>query len=90
MDERRREQGVITSQHSAAVGDTIEEAARKVGQRGRHGTILEVLGDEDRRHFRVRWDDGHESTYFPGSDAKIDHPDPRERTMHRSGHSPLG
>jgi hypothetical protein len=23
-------------------------------------------------HYRVRWDDGHESLYFPGSDAHLE------------------
>ena len=33
--------------------------------------ILEVLGTRGHRHYRVRWDDGHESIFFPGSDAII-------------------
>jgi hypothetical protein len=25
------------------------------------------------KHYRVRWDDGHETTFFPSSDAIVDH-----------------
>jgi len=35
--------------------------------------ILEVLGEPSHRHYRVRWDDGRESIFFPGSDATIRH-----------------
>jgi prolyl-tRNA editing enzyme YbaK/EbsC (Cys-tRNA(Pro) deacylase) len=47
------------------VHDVIELAGRRVGDISRTGEILEVLGDRGRRHFRVRWDDGHESLYYP-------------------------
>jgi hypothetical protein len=36
--------------------------------------ILEVLGGPGHEHFRVRWEDGHESVYFPGVDAVIRRP----------------
>ena len=43
-----------------------------VGRIRRRGEILEVLltGGE---HYRVRWDDGHESLLFPGPDARVVH-----------------
>ena len=37
----------------------------------RHGEVLEVLGDGELEHYRVRWADGHESVYFPGPDARV-------------------
>ena len=54
----------------AAVGDEIVVEADTVGRLRRRGEILEVLttGGE---HYRVRWDDGHESLFFPGPDARI-------------------
>jgi hypothetical protein len=35
------------------------------------GIVLEVLGADDQPPYRVRWDDGHESVYFPGPDAHL-------------------
>jgi hypothetical protein len=32
-----------------------------------------LLGEPDHRHFRVRWDDGHESLFYPSSDATFAH-----------------
>ena len=37
----------------------------------RRGEVVEVLGQGDREHYRVRWQDGHESVYFPGPDARV-------------------
>jgi hypothetical protein len=46
-----------------------------VGEPERTGEILELLGEPSHQHFRVRWDDdGHESLFYPGSDATIRHP----------------
>ena len=36
----------------------------------RRGEVLEVI-EAGVRHYRVRWDDGHESIYFPGPDARV-------------------
>jgi hypothetical protein len=52
-------------------GDEIVVEATVPGAPSRRGEIVEVIGDEDRRHYRVRWDDGHESVYFPGADAHV-------------------
>jgi hypothetical protein len=54
------------------VGDLIEINRHRLGESGRLGEILEVLGGEH-EHYRVRWDDGHESIFTPGSDAIIRH-----------------
>ena len=37
----------------------------------RQGVTLEVMGEGELEHYRVPWDDGHESTYFPGPDARV-------------------
>ena len=37
----------------------------------RSGEVLEVIGQGERRHYRVRWQDGHESVYFPSPDARV-------------------
>jgi hypothetical protein len=55
----------------AKTGDHIVIETSKRDTRRRHGDVLEVLGDQDSQHYRVRWDDGHESIYFPGPDAQL-------------------
>jgi hypothetical protein len=57
----------------AKVGDEIHVDSPHTGSKTRTGTILEVLRSGGSMHFRVRWDDGHESVYFPGSDANVVH-----------------
>lgn len=37
----------------------------------RHGEVVEVIGQGEREHYRIRWQDGHESVYFPGPDARV-------------------
>ena len=32
-----------------------------------------MVHDDAGEHYRVRWDDGHESTFFPGTDAYVVH-----------------
>jgi len=48
----------------ARVGDSIEMRAIH-GQAPRRGEIVEVLGSADRPHYRVRWDEQHESVVYP-------------------------
>ena len=45
----------------ARVGDRIEITGHAVGDAPRNGEIIEVLGEAGHEHFRVRWEDGHES-----------------------------
>ncbi len=51
--------------------DVIEVAARRLGDVPRTGEILEVLGGADHTHYRVRWEDGHESLFYPAGDTRI-------------------
>jgi hypothetical protein len=37
----------------------------------RRGQVIEVIGQGEREHYRIRWQDGHESVYFPGPDARV-------------------
>ena len=55
----------------AKVGDVVAIHAHHLGEPERLGEILEVLGRPDHIHFRVRWDDDHESIFYPGSDASV-------------------
>jgi hypothetical protein len=56
-----------------AVG-TITVAGHRVGDRRRTGEILETLGEPGHEHYRVRWEDGSETVFYPSSDAVISRP----------------
>ena len=56
----------------AAIGDHFVIEGEKVGQTRRNGEVVEVLGISSQQHFRVRWDDGHETIYFPGLGATVE------------------
>jgi hypothetical protein len=38
-----------------------------------------VLGEAGHEHYRVRWDDDHESVFYPSSDSTIQKPRPGRR-----------
>jgi Domain of unknown function (DUF1918) len=58
----------------ATIGDHFVVKRRKVGQPRRKGEVVAVLGPlfSRRQHFRVRWDDGHESVYVPGAAVRVE------------------
>ena len=55
----------------AQAGDWIVIHPHAVGEHPREGLILEVLGEPGHERYRVRWDEEHESVFYPGSDAAI-------------------
>lgn len=58
----------------ARVGDRIVIRGHHVGEPIRDGEILETRGPEGGPPYIVRWGDtGHETLFFPGSDALIEH-----------------
>jgi hypothetical protein len=57
----------------AQVGDSIVIHGHRLGEPSRIGKILEVFGAAGHEHYRVRWDDGREALFYPGSDAVIQH-----------------
>jgi hypothetical protein len=53
-------------------GDRLLVESERVGTPAREGEILEVLTTAAGVHYRVRWDDGHETTFYPsGATVKI-------------------
>jgi hypothetical protein len=52
---------------TARVGDRIVVESEKVGQAAREGEILEVIETSYGSRYRVRWEDGHESTIRPSA-----------------------
>lgn len=61
----------------AEVGDEIVVDGPHQGDLPRMGEVLEVLHAGGVVHYRVRWDDGHEALFYPGSDAHTVHPGKR-------------
>ena len=61
----------------ARAGDEVVITGHSVGNAARTALILEVLGDPGHERFRVRWEDGHESIFFPGGDAVVRRPTAR-------------
>jgi hypothetical protein len=47
------------------VGDRLIMESERVGQPDREGEILEVRSVGSTVRYRVRWDDGHETTLTP-------------------------
>ena len=47
------------------VGDRIVLESERVGQAVREGEILEIIEASYGTRYRVRWEDGHESTVRP-------------------------
>lgn len=48
----------------AQPGDVLEARGMR-GAPSRRGVILEVLGEGIHRHYLVRWDEEHESLFYP-------------------------
>lgn len=71
---------MTTTEHAAEAGDLIVIASHHVGESERIAEILEVLGELPNERYRVRWDDGRESVYYPSSDATIKHATHRRST----------
>lgn len=59
---------------TAAVGDRMVVRSLHVDGPVRDGEILEVRHADGSPPYVVRWSDtGHESLYFPGPDAYVEH-----------------
>ena len=71
---RKRDSMAAMAQHTRATarvphaGDIIEVQGLP-GYPPRRGQIVEVLGSHGQPHYRVRWDEQHESLYFPADGA---------------------
>ncbi|HSI98391.1 MAG TPA: DUF1918 domain-containing protein [Gaiellaceae bacterium] len=77
LEETKRREAVMVKTvqgKPARPGDEIVITGHSVGDAPRTAVILDVLGDQGRERFHVRWEDGHESIYFPGEDAVIRRP----------------
>ena len=69
----------------AAKGDRIIIRGHRVGEPDRDCEVLDVRGDGGGPPYVVRWgDSGHETLFFPGSDAVVQHFDPATAGRGRS------
>ncbi len=57
----------------AKVGDEIVVDGVHTGDLAREGEILEIHDRNGVLCYTVRWDDGHESVFMPGSTAHVVH-----------------
>lgn len=57
----------------AAVGDTLTVKGVHQGEADRHGKIIEVHGRNGEPPYVVRWQDEHESLFFPSSGTLVQH-----------------
>jgi hypothetical protein len=58
----------------ASVGDRIVIRGHRIGEPIRDAEVLEVRGEDGAPPYLVRWGDtGHETLFFPGSDADVHH-----------------
>lgn len=55
----------------AKKGYLVVIEGHRVGESRRMGEIVEVLGEPGREHYRVRWEDGRETIFYPSNDAVI-------------------
>jgi len=52
-------------------GDLVVIHRHHIGDHGRTGEILEVLGEPGHKHFKVLWEDTSKSIFYPSNDAVI-------------------
>lgn len=59
----------------ATAGDRIVIKGHHIGEHDRDCQVVEVRGAGGEPPYLVRWGDtGHESLFFPGPDATVQHP----------------
>lgn len=56
----------------AHAGDALLIRGHHVGDNDRQAVIIEVHGADGAPPYLVRWEDGHESVYFPSCDAVLE------------------
>lgn len=57
----------------AKVGDGLTVRGPRQGDEDRHGTIMEVHGQDGDPPYLVRWTDDHQSVFFPSSGTMVEH-----------------
>jgi len=55
----------------ARVGDIVGVVGHRVADTPRNGEIVEVVAGSPHPSLRVKWEDGHISRLYPGSDVVV-------------------
>jgi hypothetical protein len=55
----------------AKIGDELVVDGVRTGETKREGEVLEVIDRGGVVHYRVRWDDGRETVFFPGPTTHV-------------------
>jgi hypothetical protein len=61
----------------AQIGDEVSVESHRLRGARRTGTIVEILGSPGHEYFGVRWQDGRQTVFHPGSDAVLQPATPR-------------
>lgn len=72
-NEREAEMAKGKTAVGAQAGDLVVIDGHRVGEGRRIGEILDVVRGEGSEHYRVLWEDGHESVLYPSSDVSVKH-----------------
>jgi Domain of unknown function (DUF1918) len=56
----------------AHTGDALLVRGHHVGDHDRQAVIIEVHGADGAPPYVVRWEDGHESVFYPSSDTFVE------------------
>ncbi|HEX7746424.1 MAG TPA: DUF1918 domain-containing protein [Micromonosporaceae bacterium] len=56
----------------ANIGDRLIVEGTRVGQTRRVGEIIALRREDGTPPYVVRWLDGHEGLFFPGSDSRVE------------------
>jgi hypothetical protein len=67
----------------AQIGDRITIDSNRVGAGRRRGEVIDIISGAAGLHYRVRWEDGHETTFFPSSDATVEPVESSQRPARR-------
>jgi hypothetical protein len=57
----------------AHAGDELTVRGRHQGDEDRHGTVVRVVGEDGAPPYLMRWQDGHESVFFPSAGTEVAH-----------------
>ena len=60
-----------TQGYRPQAGDVVEVAKHRLGGSARVGEILQAVGEPGHEHFRVRWEVGKESVFYPSNGATV-------------------
>lgn len=69
----------------ATAGDALLVKGHHVGDSDREAVIIEVRGADGAPPYVVRWEDGHESVFFPSCDTVVEHASGRRSPDDRAG-----